>query len=163
MIDIASASFPEGAGVAPAMTSGPTSGAVKEFLSGKGPALLFVAHTSMKSDSPRDVAGGAEGEKNVEKKIACHAAVPGQPFADAGLAESGRLVYFLRDTVTILNNAMLKWDNIPRVSGVEDFKRARGLHVHHLSSTPPACCALFEPPSPYYEVFEATLSFIIPT
>jgi hypothetical protein len=72
-----------------ALKTGPTSGIVKEFLSGEGPPCLFVSKYV-----PRDeeVSGTV-----AEPILVAHTGLNGRPYATAGMAEIGRVCYFIRN------------------------------------------------------------------
>ena len=65
-----------------ALSTGPSSVIVKEFLDGSGPPCLFVAMFTPKADPPMLVA---------------HTGLNGRPYATAGMAEVGKVCYFIRD------------------------------------------------------------------
>jgi len=75
-----------------ALSTGPTSGIVKDFLNGSGPPCLFVAMFIPKedTDSPR-------AEVASSPLLVAHTGLNGRPYATAGMAEVGRVCYFIRD------------------------------------------------------------------
>ncbi len=95
MIDMASMTFGPDAGVGPALKSGPTAGEVKAFLNGSGPACLFIAKFVPK-DEP--VGGEEDEEKGAAPSpmIVAHTGLAGYPYSTVGMAEVGRLCYFVR-------------------------------------------------------------------
>jgi hypothetical protein len=71
-----------------ALKTGPTSGIVKDFLSGEGPPCLFVSKYV-----PRD----EENSTVAEPILVAHTGLNGRPYATAGMAEIGRVCYFIRN------------------------------------------------------------------
>lgn len=89
MIECVKASFKTDEADA-ALKTGPTSGFVKDFLSGEGPPCLFIAKYVPRDDSPR-------AESVSEAILVAHTGLNGRPYATAGMAEVGRVCYFIRN------------------------------------------------------------------
>jgi len=101
MADMATMVFGAEMNVAAALKSGPSSSEVKAFLDGSGPPCLFVAKFVPKeeTDSPRD--GDLEEKAAAAKPepvpiIVAHTGLLGYPHSTAGMAEVGRICYFIR-------------------------------------------------------------------
>lgn len=97
---MATMTFGVESGVSAALKSGPTSGEVLAFLNGTGPACLFVAKymPTEDSDSPRE---GEESKAAAQAPvltpvIVAHTGLMGYAHSTAGMAEVGRLCYFIR-------------------------------------------------------------------
>ncbi len=94
------------AGVSAALKTGPTSGEVAAFIDGSGPPCLFITTYLPRddSDSPREISDSDKGGAAEEQKekpaaapvIVAHTGLAGYPYASAGMAEAGRICYFLR-------------------------------------------------------------------
>ena len=64
---------------------------VAQFLDGSGPPCLFLATMLPKEDSPRNV-------DVTTPVLVAHTGLEGHPFAAAGMANAGRVCYFIRTT-----------------------------------------------------------------